>query len=198
MSYEVVELTCPGCGARVNIDQQECEYCRERIVIRTFGSVMNMNSIQLNKRVNNYRKALAEHPDDTRLNISVAMCYLRLKLYDKALQAFEKAIEDDFDNADTYLYAAVCLLGGKKAFLQQLPVIRKAEEYLNAALSIEPKGIYYYFMAYLRYDYYERKRFRVQPDYRAMLQEAIHAGLSSADVTMLYEILQVEPPEALC
>lgn len=198
MSYEVVELTCPGCGARVSIDQQECEYCREPIVIRSFGSVMNMNSMQLNKRVNNYRKALAEHPDETRLNASVAMCYLKLKLYDKALQAFEKAMEDDFDNPDTYLYAAICLLGGKMAFLQQLPVIRKAEEYVNAALSIEPKGIYYYFMAYLRYDYYERKRFRVQPDYRAMLQAAVNAGLSSADVSMLYEILQVEPPQALC
>lgn len=57
------------------------------------------------------------------------MCYLMLKLYDKALPAFEKAMEDNFDNSETFFYAAVCLLKGRKAFLLTRPEIDKIEEY---------------------------------------------------------------------
>ena len=85
------------------------------------------------------------------------MCYLKLGLYDKALLAFEKAMENNFDNSETFFYAAICLLGGKKPFAQQKPTINKVEEYINAALMIEPKGVYYYFLAYVKKDYYERK-----------------------------------------
>lgn len=62
------------------------------------------------------------------------MCYLKLKMYDKALGAFEKAIEDNFDDSEIYFYAAICLLNGKKAFLNQRPTIDKILEYLNAHL----------------------------------------------------------------
>lgn len=53
------------------------------------------------------------------------MCYLKLKLFDKALSAYEKAIEDNFDNSEIYFYAAICLLKGQKAFLVQRPTIYK-------------------------------------------------------------------------
>ena len=49
---------------------------------------------EVNKFAGAYKKALAENPDNQELNNSVAMCYLKLKLDDKALPAFEKAMED--------------------------------------------------------------------------------------------------------
>ena len=52
------------------------------------------------------------------------------------------------------------LLEGKKAFLTTRTVINQIETYINDAISIEDKGVYYYFWAYIKYDYYKRKSFR--------------------------------------
>lgn len=197
MASQVVELTCPGCGARVDTGQRECDWCHKPIVISTFNSVSSMSMPEVNKYVGTYRKALNDNPDNADLNKSIAMCYLKLRMIDKALPAFEKAIEENFDDSESYFYAAICSLGGKKAFLNQRPTIDKALEYINAALMIEPKGIYYYFMAYIKYDYFARKHFRTSPDYKECLQMAINSGLSEYDVQQLYEILGVARPDLL-
>lgn len=197
MAHEVIELNCPGCGARVSTGQQECEWCHKPIIISTFNSVNSMPLPEINKYAGAYRKALAENPDNTDLNKSVAMCYLKLKMYDKGLSAFEKAAEDNFDDSEVYFYAAICLLNGKKAFLTQRPTIDKILEYINAALMIEPKGVYYYFLAYIKYDYFERKRFRTSPNYVEALQKAQNAGLSEYDVEQLYSILGVPRPDCI-
>lgn len=194
MSQQVVEINCPGCGARVTTGQTECEWCHQPVIISTFNSVYSMPMPQVNKYAGAYRKALAENPDDTGLNNSIAMCYLKLKLYDKALPAFETAMEDNFDNSETFFYAAVCLLKGKKPFLTLRPEIDKIEEYLNAALMIEPRGIYYYFLAYIKYDYSNRKFFKTSPTYQEALQMAQQAGYSSYDAEQLFAILGTERP----
>jgi len=140
---------------------------------------------------------LADNPDNDALNMSVAMCYLKLKLYDKALPAFEKAIEDNFDNSETFFYAAISLLKGKKAFVCPRKDIDKIVEYLNAAIMIEGRGIYHYFLAYIKYDFFERKYLNISPNWEETFQTALQSGLPSADVTQLFDILQVEIPECL-
>lgn len=197
MTQEVIELTCPGCGARVTTGQKECEWCHKPIVISTFNSVYSMPMPEVNKYVRTYKQALNNNPDNVELNKSIAMCYLKLRMIDKALASFEKAIEENFDDSELYFYAAICSLGGKKAYLNQRPTIDKALEYINAAISIEPKGIYYYFMAYIKYDYFERKRFRTTPNYQECLQMAVDSGLSDFDIGQMYTILGVARPEAL-
>lgn len=197
MAQQVVELNCPGCGARVSTGQQVCEWCRKPVVITTFNSVYGMTMPEVNKYAGAYRKALAENPDNGLINKSIAMCYLKLRMLDKALPAFEKAIEENFDDSESYFYAACCTLGGKKAFLNQRPAIDQALEYINAALMIEPRGIYYYFMAYIKYDYFERKHFRTSPNYVDCLLMARDAGLSETDVQMLYSVLNVPRPDVL-
>lgn len=194
MSQQVVEINCPGCGARVTTGQDECEWCHQPIVISTFNSVYSMPMPQVNKYAGAYRKALAENPENTELNNSIAMCYLKLKLYDKALPAFELAMEDNFDNSETFFYAAVCLLKGKKAFLAQRADIDKAIEYINAALMIEPRGIYYYFLSYIKYDYFERKYLNTSPNYQECFQMSCEMGTSEFDKEMLFNILGVARP----
>lgn len=196
MDIQNIELECPGCGRPVTIGQKECS-CGRPIVISTFSSVASMPLPELNKYARTYQKALATNPDNTLLNNSVAMCYLKLKMYDKAFDAFEKAIEDDFDNPETYFYAAVSLLGGQKAFLTPRPKIDKIEEMLNAAVSIEPRGIFYLFWAYIKQDYFKRKFLRTTPDYMAMLSTAQEYGYSDLDRENLFAILGVECPSAL-
>ena len=122
MSYKTERLTCPGCGFPISVGMKECP-AGHPINISTFNSVYDMPMPLVNKYANTYRKDLAEDPDDKELNNSIGICYLKLKLYDKALEAFEKAMEDNFDNSETFFYAAICLLQGKKAFLPQGPWI---------------------------------------------------------------------------
>lgn len=194
MSQQIVEINCPGCGARVTTGQSECEWCHQPIVISTFNSIYSMPMPQVNKYAGVYRKALAENPENTELNNSIAMCYLKLKLYDKALSAFEVAMEDNFDNSETFFYAAVCLLKGKKAFLAQRADIDKAVEYINAALMIEPRGIYYYFLSYIKYDYFERKYLNTTPSYQECFQLSCEMGTSEFDKEVLFNILGVARP----
>ena len=197
MVAQVHDTTCRGCGAAADIGQTKCKFCKQPVLVSTFNSVYSMPMPMVNQYAATYREALQNEPEAKDLNNGLAMCYLKLKLYDKALGAFEKAMEDNFDNSETFFYAAVCLLGGKKAFLAQRPEIDKIEEYLSAALAIEPRGIYHYFLAYIKYDYFERKYFNTSPTYKEALANANGAGLSPYDIEQLYGILGVSRPEVI-
>ena len=197
MAYQVIDLNCPGCGGGVSTNQKECNFCGRPIVISSFSDIQSFSPLDLNKYASAYRKAMVDNPDNEALNMSIAMCYLKLKLYDNAKPAFEKAMVDNFDNSETFYYAAVNLLKGKKAFVCPRSDIDKIVEYLNAAVMIEPRGIYHYFLAYIKYDYFERKYLNVAPNWREALQTAVNSGVSSVDVAQLFEVLQVEMPECL-
>lgn len=197
MAQRVVELNCPGCGARVSTQQVECEWCHKPVVITSFNSVYTMPTPTVSKYAGAYKQALKETPDDPQLNSSVAMCYLKLKLYDKALEAFERAIEDDFDNSETYFYAAVCLLQGKKAFVNSKKNVDRAIQYINSALMLETRGIYYYFLAYLKYDYYERKSLNISPNFYLELASAVTCRVTQADVQMLFDLLGQTIPQQI-
>lgn len=188
-------LRCPSCGAGVASTQKNCDYCDNPIIITTFNSVNGMSSLQLKKYAKSYSDALEESPKDITVNTALGMCYLKLKLYDNAIMAFDKAIETNFDNSETFFYAAVSLLSGKIAFVQKRETINKILEYINAAIEIEPRAIYYYFLAYIKYDYFKRKFFNITPDYSQELRQAMQAGVSHYDKSELFEILGVEKPE---
>ena len=197
MSHSVIELSCPGCGARVSTGQKVCDWCHKPIVISTFNSVYSMPLPELNKYTNTYKAALVKDPDSKELNKAIALCYLKLRMFDKAIPSFEKAIEDNFDDSELYFYAAICLLRGKKAFLAARKDIDRIEEYIQAALMVEPKGIYYYFWAYIKQDYFDRKSYRTSPTYLELLDEASQVGLSDFDIDQLFGILNVQRPSCL-
>lgn len=197
MAHQILDLKCPGCGAPSGAGETVCRYCGRPVIISTFNSVYTMPMPEINRYAGAYRQALAENPENAELNRSVAMCYLKLRLYDKAQEAFEKAAEQEFDNPETFFYGAVCLLKGKRPFMTVKPVIEKIEEYINAALLIEPRGIFYYFLSYVKYDYYFCKRLNTTPDCRELLNGAVQAGLSVYDVEQLYGILGTPKPDCL-
>jgi len=193
----VHDTTCRSCGAAADIGQTKCRFCKQPVLISTFNSVYAMPMPMVNQYAATYREALQNEPRAQDLNNGIAMCYLKLKLYDKALDAFEKAMEDNFDNSEIFFYAAICLLGGKKAFLTQRSEIDKIEEYINAALAIESRGIYHYFLAYIKYDYFERKYFNTTPTYKEALEIANGVGVSLYDINQLYGVLGVSRPDTL-
>ena len=197
MTTHTHDTTCRACGATADIGQSKCKYCKQPVLITTFNSVLSMPMPMVNQYANTYREALQSEPDAKDLNTAVAFCFLKLKLYDKALASFEKAILDNFDNPETYFYAAICLLGGKKAFLVPRDIIDKIEEYINAAIMIETRGIFYYFHAYIKYDYFERKYLNTTPKYTELLTQANTFGVSEFDIGQLFGILGVEKPDVL-
>jgi tetratricopeptide (TPR) repeat protein len=195
--HKIISLACPGCGAHVSTGQKKCEYCGGPIIIATFESVQSMSMPEVNKYVGAYRKALAENPDSQELNTSIAMCFLKLKLYDKAIPAFEKAMDDNFDNPEVFFYAAISRLRGQKAFIAQRTDIDKILEYLNAAIMIEDKGIYHYLLSYIKYDYFHRKYLNVSPNHIDEYDTANETGVSDGEIQELFSTLGVEKPEVM-
>lgn len=194
---EVIILKCPNCGAALSKEQKKCEYCRQPVIIQNYDDMSGMSPLQLNKYASAYRKVLQENPDNREINTSIGACYLKLKLYDKALEAFEKAIQDNFEDAEPYYLAAIALLQGKKAFVAPRAAIDKAIGYLNAANMINPQAVYYYFLAYIKQDYFDRKCLNTQPPYQELLQTAADCGMTEEKAEAFFEILGVPRPECL-
>lgn len=194
---EIIEIKCPGCGARLQIDQKECEYCHSPVIISSMSDIFNMSADNLSKYSKSYESDLTGNPDNAELNNSLAMCYLKMGFYDKALGKFDKAIEKNLNNSETFLYAAVCMLAGRKPFVTPRPDIDRIEQYLNAALTIEEKGLYRYFQAYIKYDFFKRKFLKTSPTWEECLAKAKADGVSEADSVQLFSILKQEKPSCM-
>ena len=191
---EIISLSCPNCGAPVSTQQNNCEYCQSPVIITSFTNIADMPLPQINKYTSSYRKTLAENPDSQDLNLSIGICYLRLKMYEKASAAFEKAMEDNFDNPQPFFLAAVSLLQGKKPFVTLRPTIDKMEEFLNAAVMIEPRAVFYYFMSYIKQDYYNRKFFKTSPTSEELYATAIQYGLTETDIQSFHSMIGIPRP----
>ena len=199
MAVKIIDLKCSNCGSPLSPSQSTCEYCGGPVVVTSFNSVYAQELPTLNKLTRALDKDLREgnSPElSGNIKFTLGGCYLKLKLYDKALQRFEEAIEENFDNPEAPFYAAVSLLKGKKAFLTPMANIKKAIEYVDAALMVEDRGVFHYFLAYIKFDFYARKYLRISPDWREELQSALATNLSPTDCDMLFDILAVpRPPE---
>lgn len=185
---------CPGCGAPVNALDKICSHCGNEVIISSFQSVASLTSPLINRYVRTYEKV---EDDSSSLDIAKGLCYMKLKIYDSASKCFLQAIDADMDNSQAYFLYAASLLKGKKAFLAPRVDIDTAEQYLQDAISIENKGIYYYFLAYLRYDHHFRKGYRVRPDYVEYLRLAKQNGVSLVDIKNLFLMLDVQIPNML-
>ena len=188
---------CPNCNASLANNVSVCEWCDSPVVITSFASMGGMSMPKVNKYANAYKEMMAENPDSELLAISLGMCFMKLKLYDKAYEAFDKAISAYTENPEVYFYTAVCCLQGKKAFLAGKQNVDKAIAMLKIANDVEPRGIFHLFDAYLRFDFYKRKALNIQPSYLDSLQKAKRFGYSPADAGMLFELLGVDMPAEL-
>lgn len=198
MPVQVVDCKCSGCGAGVAPNMSVCEYCGKPVVITSFNSIVDRAAPEVNKLL----RALEKDPEaggelSALADFTKGSCYLKLKLYDKAIEKFEAAIDQNLDNPEAYFYAAVCQLKGKKACLTPLPNLRKALEYIDAANAIEPRGVFSYLAAYIKNDFFAKKCLRIEPDWRQEMETARANNLSPTDVTLLFQILGVPQPEAL-
>lgn len=189
----IVNLTCPRCGAAVSTEQNNCDYCHSPIVIENLNSLDNLD---LKAYVKTYTDILRDNKADENITSSLAMCYLKMKLYDKAIKHFDTILDSEIDNADVYFYYAIALLKGKKPFLTPLADIKKIIELLNTGIMLNAKGIYYYFLAYIKYDFYYRKFLNISPSYTDEVEIA-KSIVTKAEITDLFIELEQEIPESI-
>lgn len=195
---EVFDMRCPGCGAPVEFETTACRYCGRPIVISSLPAAKSLAAADLAKLARAYAHDLEDRPDDVEMLKSLGLAFLTQGIYDKAREKLSRAIDLGFDDSEVYYYAAAATLGGKKPHALSKQTIEKAKRYLDAAIGLDPRGAYWYFMAYLNYDYFARKHLRTNPDYRECLRSAIAAGgLSPTDRRLLFEVLGQEEPEEL-
>lgn len=196
-NINIETLSCPNCGGNVGIDYKVCKYCEQIIYINAFESASKMTTPQLNKYVSAYKKMIKQGHKTLEVLSAVSICYLRLGLYDFALKELEKVVNEDVEEDILYFYLAIAMLKGQKPFLHQRETIDKVLEYLNACVMLEPKGIYYFFLAYIKHDYFERKYFMTTPTYSDYLNDAREMGCNSEEVENLFQLLNQECPDEL-
>lgn len=189
MNLEVISIKCPNCNSGVDTSMKVCPACDKPIIIRQASQTAAMPIPLVNKYLDAYRAMENQCLGNNDVNTALGICLLKLKMYDKALAAFEKAMSDNFDNAEPFYLAAVALLKGKKAFLTPRPAIDKIEEYLNAATMIETRPIFYYFMAYVKKDYFARKCYNTSPSWQELILQAEEYGLESYDVEDFHSLI---------
>lgn len=197
MDYEVKQLQCPACGAPVSPSISSCEYCGSPLIISSAKSIFSATIEQVKKMSISFQKAVNAEPENAQMHSALAYCFMRLKMFGKALAAFEKSIDISPDNAEIYFYAALCALNGKKPYLHTREEIEKIESYANAAIEIEDKGLYNFFLAYIRYDYHYRKHLKVSPSFADYLHNANYQGINQTDKEMIFNLSGLECPEEL-
>ncbi len=194
MSLQSISLECPGCGAPISAEMTHCVRCKRPVVITSFNHTYGMTSIQTNRYIKECQTASSLSSDTENLRSYIAMGHFRLGMYEKAFAGFDQLLEEDFENSENYFYAALCMLKGKRAFLTSLSNIKKIQQYLEAAIMIEERGVYHLFLAYIKLDYYGRKALRVSPNWKEELLLARQNYLSVEDRRILFEMLNVPIP----
>ena len=192
---QVINLKCSNCGDSLAESQTTCESCGMPVVIKHMSSIRGLTPQELNKRGRLMSQEAAKGGElSSAASFTAGCCFLQLKLYEPALSNFEKAFSADMDNAEAYFYAAVSILKGRRPFLVPLADLRKAEEFVGAALMIDDRPLFHYLLAYVKFDFYAKKFLRVQPDWKFELQRALSTGIKQDDQFELFELLGQDCP----
>lgn len=191
---KVIALNCPGCNQPVSTDQVKCRFCKRPIVVQRISEIQSMPAVEMSKYMNAYKSIVADNPAHIGLNGALAVCYINMKMYDKALDVFNKIMDDNVDNPDIFFNTAVCHLRGKKPFQCQRSDIDAAIKYVNAANSLQPNAMNHLLLSYIKQDYFERKYLQVSPSWRDELEAAESYGANEDTVKELCAALNVQMP----
>lgn len=203
MHLSVVDLTCPGCGAPVASDISVCKYCGRPVLITSFSTARAMPNNEVAKSIKQYQEVLCDHPETPTIEKALGVCYVVRGNYDRAVDSFEHAIDNDPDDPENYYFAAIALLKGKKPFLAKRKDIDKILEYLNTAIDLAESyddshlGLYYYLLSYVSFDYFSRKSLNVYPTFAECLENAKLMGATRYDVQDLHSVLKTQKPVEL-
>ena len=200
MLVSVVNLKCSNCGERLSESMSRCPSCDQPVVIKKVSSLFGLSSLELQTRSRLMdREVMSGQSGDlaSDADFTAGCCFLRLKLFDQAIERLGKAVDSNPCNVDALFCMAVAALRGKKAFVVPLADIREAQGYLDAAIMIDDRGIFRYFLAYIKQDFYARRYLKVEPNWLDELQSALAFGIDNAERDELFNLLGVVCPDEL-
>ena len=126
--------------------------------------------------------------------LNTAIKFINSSIYDQAMPILEKEILNNPSNDKLYFYMAVCKLGGRRPFVLVKSEIDKIENNISTALALSEKAIYYYFLAYIKFDYHSNKFLKASPDYRQLLTMALNQGITNEETDFLFSLLKTQKP----
>lgn len=194
MVTQTLQASCRCCGSTVQATATRCEYCGNPIRITTLRSASELSKPVLMKYLHNYEAARSH---DESSPIALGIIALQLGQFNLAKNRFDEVIKADPSHAEAYFYRAIAVLQNKKPFMCPRPVIDEALRDLDSAYLIEQQAIYKYFSALIRFDYFHRKKFRVEPHFMEEFKCAQSTGIGSGDLDLLLTVINIEVPSEL-
>lgn len=193
-TMHVNQVHCRNCGSAVDHNVTECSYCSTPLKISSIKSIAGLSVPIAQKLASSYRV----DSDEDDASYALALLFLRLGFFDRSQAALDKALLDDPDSDELYFVQALIALSGKKPFLCVRSAINLAIQSAETAFYIREAGLYKAFIAIVKYDYFFRKGFKVEPTYLEELAASKEIGLASGDLDDLMGLLQFDlPPELL-
>lgn len=185
--------TCHCCGAAVEASAEVCRYCENPVRISSLRSTASLSAPLLLQYLGNYQTGSGGQS----AQLSIGVIFLRLGQLQKARACFDAAIQSDPVNSEAYFNRAISTLERRKPFLCARPVIDDALRDLDSAFQLEQRPIFKYLSALIKYDYFYRKGFRIDPDFGADGQIALRGGISTDEVQVLANVVNIEVPSEL-
>jgi len=93
--------TCPRCGAETTAGDRFCRRCGAKLQGRQPSATMDALAEE-------YRRVVADHPDDADAHYSLALALLYNDRHAEAIVHFERVIELTPDFADAYARLVLC------------------------------------------------------------------------------------------
>jgi tetratricopeptide (TPR) repeat protein len=157
------------------------------------AEVAPLSRDKLDKYVAHHKRRAGTDQDSADSHVSLGLCYLQLKLYDNARKCFEAALEQAPEHADSYYYAALAILKGRRPRVLPATEIAKIEEYVEAASQLnEDDAKYDCLSAIVRRDYYRTNGLRVPvPDEYELLARAKKKSCEPNELQQLVRFIPI-------
>ena len=125
-----------------------------------------------------YRSRATSNALDTEAFRGLALCSLRLLLYEPAAEYLRRYLELHPDDDSAHYYQAIALLCGKRPRSLKLPKVREIERCLEQAIRLHDRDSHYlYLLAAVRQDYYVANGLTHSPPSMGELLRAARRGV---------------------
>lgn len=183
MALEATVLECPNCGAAIALNSRVCDYCRTPIVVKRTREIGGKNPTDVNKYVRFYKDFLKKSVgEDVETLNALGICLLKLGSYSEAICYFNRAIGLVPENGEPFYYLALAMLHKKRPYLHTLNKIKQIVQQLESALTFSSEGKYYYLLALIQKDFYEKKRLHNGKNSESLMEAARLNEVDDADI----------------
>lgn len=195
-------IKCSRCEFETELQSKDevkkCKSCKAYIIVQNTFEAETLSSVEKMKQQMNLLAALnrgsLDQDSKDMLNNSLGLIALESKSYLIAQKHFQKAVDENPDNAEAYYYHSLSLLNGQRPFLNSRNLIDQLIQNMDFALSLGMKGKYAYLKALLIHDFYILKSFRYPESVSSVLEIANALGVTDEEKREIFKILNMNKP----